>query len=86
MQRSREDSGKQRERERKEEEEEEEEEVYFRLDTLEMKEPREGAWATSGASLLKALMVREKKMFDLSQSSVESACISGCGHFVHCMV
>ena len=51
-----------------------------------MKALREGALATSGASLLKALMVQEKKVFNLSQSGIESACISGCGLFVHCMV
>ena len=40
-------------------------EVYFRLDTLEMKVPREGAWATPGASLSQALTVGGKKVFDL---------------------
>ena len=38
---------------------------YIRLDTLEEKLSRQGAWATSGGSLFQALMVRGKKVFDL---------------------
>ena len=61
--------------------------VYVRLDTLEMKVPREEAWATSGGSLSQALMVQGKKVFDL-YSVLHQVCmiIPGCGLFIHCMV
>ena len=39
--------------------------VYIRLDTLEERVCRDGAWSTPGGSLFLTLMVRGKKVFDL---------------------